>query len=201
MPARPRGRHGADATIGPRIRKRRSRPTRVLERGKMAFAFIGGAAYLMSIEREPMSRSVRFHEFGGPEVLKIEAVVVPPPSPKEVRLQIKAIGLNRSEVLSRSGKAATKITLPAQLGLEAAGLIDALGPDVDGLAVGDRVAVVPGKIGRGYYSELALAPARTIGKIPDNQSWQDAAATLMAFATARTGLIDIASPSKRVGRC
>ncbi len=60
-----------------------------------------------------MSRSVRFHEFGGPEVLKIEDVVVPEPGPKEVRLRIRAIGLNRGEVLMRSGKSATKATLPA----------------------------------------------------------------------------------------
>jgi NADPH:quinone reductase-like Zn-dependent oxidoreductase len=139
-----------------------------------------------------MSRSVRFHEFGGPEVLKIEDVVVPDPGPKEVRLRIKAIGLNRSEVLTRSGKAATKATLPAQLGLEAAGVIEALGSEVDGLAIGDRVAVIPGEMGRGYYGELALAPARTLVKIPHTQSWQDTAATWMAFATAWTGLIDIA---------
>jgi NADPH:quinone reductase-like Zn-dependent oxidoreductase len=139
-----------------------------------------------------MSRSVRFHEFGGPEVLKIEDVVVPDPGPKEVRLLIKAIGLNRSEVLTRSGKAVTKPTLPTQLGLEAAGIIEALGSDVDGLAVGDKVAVIPGEAGRGYYGELALAPARTLVKIPQDQSWQDAAATWMAFATAWTGLIDIA---------
>jgi NADPH:quinone reductase-like Zn-dependent oxidoreductase len=139
-----------------------------------------------------MSRSVRFHEFGGPEVLKIEDVVVPDPGPKEVRLLIKAIGLNRSEVLTRSGKAVTKPTLPAQLGLEAAGIIEALGSDVDGLAVGDRVAVIPGEAGRGYYGEMALAPARTLVKIPQDQSWQDAAATWMAFGTAWTGLIDIA---------
>ena len=139
-----------------------------------------------------MSRSVRFHEFGGPEVLKIEDVVVPDPGPKEVRLRIKAIGLNRSEVLTRSGRAATKATLPAQLGLEAAGAIEALGSDVDGLAVGDRVAVIPGETGRGYYGEVALAPARTLVKVPHSQSWQDAAATWMAFGTAWTGLIEIA---------
>jgi NADPH:quinone reductase-like Zn-dependent oxidoreductase len=139
-----------------------------------------------------MSRSVRFHEFGGPEVLKIEDVVVPEPGPKEVRLRIRAIGLNRGEVLMRSGKSATKATLPAQLGVEAAGVIEAFGSDVDGLAVGERVAVIPGDLGRGYYGEVALAPARTLVKIPPNQSWQDAAATWMAFGTAWTGLVDIA---------
>src|SRR6266478_3275668 len=113
-----------------------------------------------------MSRSVRFHEFGGPEVLKMEDVVVPEPG--------------------------TKATLPAQLGVEAAGVIEAFGSDVDGLAVGERVAVIPGDLGRGYYGEVALAPARTLVKIPPNQSWQDAAATWMAFGTAWAGLIDIA---------
>src|SRR5882757_5448215 len=158
----------------------------------MAFPATGERSTWLSIRESPMSRSVRFHEFGGPDVLKIEDVVVPEPGPKEVRLRIRAIGLNRSEVLTRSGRAATKATLPAQLGLEAAGAIEALGSDVDGLAVGDRVAVIPGEIGRGYYGEVALAPARALVKVPHNQSWQDAAATWMAFATAWTGLIDIA---------
>jgi NADPH:quinone reductase-like Zn-dependent oxidoreductase len=139
-----------------------------------------------------MSRSVRFHEFGGPEVLRIEDVVVPEPGPDEVRLRIKAIGLNRGEILMRSGKAATRPSLPAQLGVEAAGFIEALGSDAKGLAIGDRVAVIPGDLGRGYYGEVALAPARTLVKIPTNQNWQDAAATWMAFGTAWRGLIDIA---------
>jgi NADPH:quinone reductase-like Zn-dependent oxidoreductase len=138
-----------------------------------------------------MPRSVRFHEFGGPDVLKIEDVVVPDPGFKEVRLRVKAIGLNRSEVLTRSGRSATKPTLPAQLGLEAAGLIEAVGSGVEGLAVGDRVAVIPGDMKRGYYGEVALAPARTLVKMPPDQNWQEAAATWMAFATAWTGLIDI----------
>ena len=90
-----------------------------------------------------MSRSVRLHEFGGPDVLKIEDVVVPDPGFQEVRLRVKAIGLNRSEVLTRSGKSAIKPTLPAQLGLEAAGVIEAVGSGVEGFVVGDRVAVIP----------------------------------------------------------
>jgi NADPH:quinone reductase-like Zn-dependent oxidoreductase len=139
-----------------------------------------------------MPRSVRFHEFGGPEVLKIEDVEAPAPGPKEVRLQIKAIGLNRSEVLTRSGRSATKPSLPARLGSEAAGLIEAVGSEVEGFTVGDRVVVVPDAGGRGYYGEFGLAPARTLVKMPDNQSWQDAAATWAAFATVWIGLIDIA---------
>jgi NADPH:quinone reductase-like Zn-dependent oxidoreductase len=138
-----------------------------------------------------MPRSVRIHEFGGPDVLKIEEVAVPDPGPQEVRLRIRAIGLNRSEVLTRSGKAASKPALPAQLGLEAAGEIEAIGPGVEGFAIGDRVAVIPGALNRAYYSEVALAPARVLVKILRDQSWQKAAATWMAFGTAWAGLIDI----------
>jgi NADPH:quinone reductase len=126
-----------------------------------------------------MSRGVRLHEFGGPEVMRIEDVVIPEPGPDEVRLRIRAIGLNRGEILMRSGRAATKAALPAQLGVEAAGVIEALGSDVKGFAIGERVAIIPGDLGRGYYSEAALAPARTLVKMPRGQSWQDAAATWM----------------------
>jgi NADPH:quinone reductase-like Zn-dependent oxidoreductase len=69
-----------------------------------------------------MSRSVRIHEFGGPEVLKIEDIVVPVPESGEVRLRVRAIGLNRSEV------AAVTPPLPSLMGLEAAGEVDAVGP-------------------------------------------------------------------------
>jgi NADPH:quinone reductase-like Zn-dependent oxidoreductase len=138
-----------------------------------------------------MPRSVRIHEFGGPDVLKIEDVAVPDPSSQEVRLRIRAIGLNRSEVLTRSGRAATKPALPAQLGLEAAGEIEAIGPGVEGFAIGDHVAVIPGALNRAFYSEVALAPARVLVKMLRDQSWQKAAATWMAFGTAWAGLVDI----------
>src|ERR1700738_3509061 len=111
---------------------------RVLEGGKNGVSRRRGAIYLVvNRGRAPMSRSVRFHEFGGPEVLRIEDVVIPEPGPDEVRLRIRAIGLNRGEILMRSGKAATRATLPARIGVEAAGVIEALGSDVKGLAVGE----------------------------------------------------------------
>lgn len=138
-----------------------------------------------------MSRSVRLHEFGGPDVLKIEDVIVPDPGAQEVRLRVKAIGLNRSEILTRSGKSAIKPALPAQLGLEAAGVIEAVGSSVEGLVVGDRVAVIPGELNRAYYGEVALAPAWTLVKLSADQTWQEASATWMAFGTAWAGLIDI----------
>jgi NADPH:quinone reductase-like Zn-dependent oxidoreductase len=68
-----------------------------------------------------MSRSVRIHEFGGPEVLKIEDIAVPDPGPGQVRVLVPAIGLNRTEVTFRTGRSAVKPQLPSQIGFEAAG--------------------------------------------------------------------------------
>jgi hypothetical protein len=145
-----------------------------------------------------MSRSVRIHEFGGPEVLKIEDIVVPVPESGEVRSRVRAIGLNRSEVLFRSGRAAVTPPLPSLMGLEAAGEVDAVGPDVDDFAPGDRVSIIPGFSAPGqygYYGEVSLAPARGLVRLPANTSWSDAAATWMAYGTAWAGLIDIAGLS------
>lgn len=140
-----------------------------------------------------MSRSVRIHEFGGPEVLKIEDVTAPEPGDGQVRLRIRAIGLNRTEVTLRSGRSAVKPPLPTQIGFEAAGEIEALGPKVEGFAIGDRVAVIPayGAGTYGFYGEVSLAPARSLVAVPPNFAWEDAAATWAAFATAWAGLIDI----------
>ncbi len=73
---------------------------------------------------ERKTRSVRIHQFGGPGVLRIEDTVVSPPGLGEVPLDIRAIGLNRTEVTLRSGRSPTKPALPALIGWEAAGVID-----------------------------------------------------------------------------
>lgn len=140
-----------------------------------------------------MSRSVRIHEFGGPEVLKIEDVAAPEPGPGQVRLRVRAIGVNRTEVTLRTGRSAVKPQLPTRIGFEAAGEIDALGADVEVFAIGDRVAVIPayGASVYGFYGELSLAPARSLVAVPPNTSWEEAAATWTAFATAWAGFIDI----------
>jgi NADPH:quinone reductase-like Zn-dependent oxidoreductase len=143
--------------------------------------------------RNAMSRSVRIHEFGGPEVLRIEDVTVPEPGPGQVRLRVRAIGLNRTEVTLRTGRSAVKPQLPTQIGFEAAGEIEGLGPDVEGFAIGDRVAVIPayGASAYGFYGEVSLAPARSLVAVPPNVAWEEAAATWTAFATAWAGLVDI----------
>jgi NADPH:quinone reductase-like Zn-dependent oxidoreductase len=90
-----------------------------------------------------MTRSVRIHEFGDADVLRIEDIVIGEPAAGEVRLRVHAIGLNRTEVTLRSGRSPVKPALPSSIGFEAAGVIEALGADVTGFAVGDRVALVP----------------------------------------------------------
>jgi NADPH:quinone reductase-like Zn-dependent oxidoreductase len=141
-----------------------------------------------------MPRSVRFNETGGAEVLQIVDVPIPEPGAGEVRIRVHALGLNRAEVMYRSGAYLQTPTFPAQLGYEAAGVIDAVGPDVGAFTVGDRVAVVPAFsfAEYGLYGELVLAPARAVVKLPDDIPWVDAAATWMAFVTAWGGLVHYA---------
>ena len=140
-----------------------------------------------------MTRSVRIHEFGGPEVLRLEDVVVGEPGAGEVRLRIHAIGLNRTELTLRSGRLPVKPTLPSLIGFEAAGVIDALGPNVSGFSVGDRVALVPAYSSSQYglYGEVSLAPARSLVAIPDSIGFAEAAATWAAFGTAWSGLVAV----------
>ncbi|HEY4039716.1 MAG TPA: alcohol dehydrogenase catalytic domain-containing protein, partial [Burkholderiaceae bacterium] len=84
-----------------------------------------------------MTRVVRFHEFGGPEVLKFEDLAVGEPGAGEMRVRIQAIGLNRAEAAFRSGHYIEKAVLPARLGYEAAGVVEALGSDVSGFQIGE----------------------------------------------------------------
>jgi NADPH:quinone reductase-like Zn-dependent oxidoreductase len=142
-----------------------------------------------------MARVVRFHEMGGPEVLRIEDVSAPEPGPGEVRIQVKAVGLNRADALFRSGNyIEAPASLPAGLGLEAAGFVEALGHGVSGLALGDSVSVVPPTSVARWpaHGELATFPDRLVVKHPASLSWQGAAAVWMQYLTAYGALIDIA---------
>jgi NADPH:quinone reductase-like Zn-dependent oxidoreductase len=140
-----------------------------------------------------MSRSVRIHEFGDAGVLRIEDVEIGAPAAREVRLRIRAIGLNRTEITLRSGRSPAKPALPTGLGFEAAGVIEAIGSDVTGFSVGDRVALVPAYSAAQYalYGEVAIAPARSLVAIPDQVSFVEAAATWAAYGTAWGGLVAV----------
>ncbi len=141
-----------------------------------------------------MARVVRIHQHGGPEVLRIEEVEVPPPAPGEVRIRLRALGLNRADALLRAGTYIEPPALPSGLGLEAAGIVDAVGAGVDGFAPGDAVSVVPpvSMVRWPAYGELVTFPAALVVRHPPSLSWEAAAALWMPYLTAYGALIDIA---------
>ena len=140
------------------------------------------------------ARIVRFYQTGGPEVLKIETVDVPSPSLGEVRIRVKALGLNRAEVMFRSGQYLEQPKFPARLGYEAAGIVESIGSGVEGLAVGDAVSTAPAfsQNQYGVYGELAVVPATAVMKHPPSLSWEQAAAVWMQYLTAYGALVGIA---------
>src|SRR5271166_3314869 len=141
-----------------------------------------------------MAKVVRFHETGGPEVLKIEELEVSPPAQGEIQIRIHALGLNRAESMFRCGQYFEEPKLPARLGYEAAGTVAAIGPGVQGFKVGDAVSIIPSfsQNDYGFYGDLANAPARAVTHHPASLSWVDAAAVWMQYLTAYGALIDIA---------
>ncbi|WP_200959885.1 zinc-dependent alcohol dehydrogenase family protein [Mycobacterium sp. Root135] len=144
---------------------------------------------------EKLSRVVRFHTTGGPEVLTLDDVDVAEPGPGEVRIETRALGLNRAEVMFRTGQYVVDPVFPSLIGYEAAGVIDAVGPQVSGLEVGDAVSVVPAfaMTDYGMHGEVVLAPARAVVKHAAELSWEAAAAAWMQFITAYGGLVDLAA--------
>jgi NADPH:quinone reductase-like Zn-dependent oxidoreductase len=141
-----------------------------------------------------MARVVRFHEVGGPEVLRIEEIEVAPPGNGEVQIRVHALGLNRAEALFRGGRYLEAPKLPARLGYEAAGTVEAVGEGVEGFDVGDAVSTIPSFSLNAYglYGDLANAPAHAVTHHPDSLSWVEAAAVWMQYLTAYGALVDIA---------
>ncbi|WP_419696697.1 zinc-dependent alcohol dehydrogenase family protein [Mesorhizobium muleiense] len=145
-----------------------------------------------------MARVVRFHEHGGPEVLRIENLDIPAPGRGEIQIRVKALGLNRAEALLRSGTYIQTPPLPSGLGLEAAGVVEAVGEAVHGFAPGDAVSVVPPLSMARWpaYGEIATYPAHLVAKHPSSLTWEEAAAVWMQYLTAYGALIDIAKLSR-----
>lgn len=126
------------------------------------------------------ARAVRLAEQGPPSVLKVETVTVPDPGAGEALIRQTAAGINYMDVYQRSGS--YPLQLPSGIGLEAAGVVEAIGPDVTGLAAGDRVAYGGGPIGA--YAERRIMPAARLVRIPDGVTDEQAAAVLMKGMTA-----------------
>ncbi|EKS9798115.1 MULTISPECIES: quinone oxidoreductase family protein [Burkholderia] len=129
-----------------------------------------------------MAHAVRFHETGGPEVLRWEEVDVGDPGPGQVRLRHDAVGLNFADTYFRSGL--YPVPLPAGLGVEAAGVVEAVGPGVTNVAVGDRVTYTGFLNTLGAYSTERLIPAAPLVRLPAGISCETAAAMTMRGLTS-----------------
>lgn len=127
-----------------------------------------------------MPHAIRIHRTGGPEVLQWEAVDVPSPAPGEVRVRHAAVGLNFIDTYHRTGL--YPLPLPAGIGLEGAGTVEALGEGVSELQVGDRVAYAGGPVGA--YAEVRNIPAHRLLKLPDAIGFETAAAMMLQGLTA-----------------
>ncbi|MCQ8190265.1 zinc-dependent alcohol dehydrogenase family protein [Streptomyces rugosispiralis] len=141
-----------------------------------------------------MSRAVRFHQTGGPEVLRLEEIPDPTPGTGEVLIHTRALGLNRAESMFRRGEYGIDPVFPSGLGYEAAGVIAAVGEGVTGFRVGQAVSVVPSFTMTDYpvHGEMVLAPAHAVVAHPERLSFEEAASVWMQFVTAYGGLVDIA---------
>ncbi|HEY5993398.1 MAG TPA: quinone oxidoreductase, partial [Gallionellaceae bacterium] len=133
-----------------------------------------------------MSHAIRIHKTGGPEVLQWEEVAVGAPGPGEIRLKQIAVGLNFIDVYHRTGL--YPMALPFVPGVEAAGVVESVGPGVSHLKPGDRVAY-PMTIGA--YADARLIAADKVVRLPDNISERTAASMMLRGMTARYLIRDI----------
>lgn len=129
-----------------------------------------------------MTRAIRIHAYGGPEVMRWDDVPTPEPGPAEALVHHTAIGLNYIDVYFRTGLYKTPV-LPATLGMEAAGVVRAVGADVNTVRVGDRVAYATGPIGA-YATDRVISADRLV-KLPDSIGDDVAAAMLLQGMTAQ----------------
>jgi len=145
-----------------------------------------------------MSRTIRFAKAGGPEVLEFVETDVPAPGPTEVRIKVKAIGVNRAEAMWRADDYIEPVQFPAGLGYEAAGVVDAVGSDVAGFRAGDEVNVIPSFSMNQYatYGEVIIVPGYAVVKHPKSLSFTEAASIWMMFVTAYGALIEDAKVTK-----
>jgi NADPH:quinone reductase-like Zn-dependent oxidoreductase len=139
-----------------------------------------------------MPKIVRFHEKGSADVLRLEDMPLSEPGYQEVRLKVEAIGLNRAEVMFRQGRYLEEPVFPSRIGYEAAGTVDALGPGVSDIHLGDRVSTIPSfSVGKyGVYGESAIVPSHAVAAYPDNLSPVEGAAIWMQYMTAYGALVE-----------
>jgi NADPH:quinone reductase-like Zn-dependent oxidoreductase len=138
-----------------------------------------------------VSRTIKFTKAGEPDVLEFIEAQLPAPGPGEVRIKVKAIGINRADSMWRNDKYVEPVKFPAGLGYEAAGVVEAVGKDVTDFGVGDAVSTIPAFSLNRYstYGEVVLAPVHAVVKHPETLSFVEAASIWMMFLTAYGALI------------
>jgi len=140
------------------------------------------------------TKLIRFNQTGGSGVLRIDEVALPEPRGKDVLIKVEALGLGRTDVLWRSGRYVEEPIFPARIGYDAAGRIQAVGPNVVGLSVGDRVSTFPAVSLRDYgaHGENILYPDQALLRYPENLSPAEAAAVNTGLFTAYFALVELA---------
>src|SRR6476646_11687414 len=128
-----------------------------------------------------MSRAIRFHETGGPEVLKLETVEVGDPGPGQARVRHTFVAVNCIDVYFRTGQ--YPLQLPNGIGSDAVGVVEAVGPGVTDIRVGDRVGYLIGP--QGAYADVRIMPADVMLPLPDGVSDRTASALMMKGMTAQ----------------
>ena len=139
-----------------------------------------------------MPKAVLFDELGGADVLRVAEVPELEPTEGEVRIAVEALGINRAEILFREGRYHDKPVFPSRIGYEACGAIDAVGPGVEDLVVGDRVSTIPcfSMVEHGVCGEQAVVPAFAAARYPAHLTSVKAAAIWMAYMTAYGAIVE-----------
>lgn len=131
-------------------------------------------------------KAIRIHQFGGPEVLKLEDAPAPQPDTGQVVIKVRAAGVNPVEAYIRTGTYASKPNLPYTPGMDAAGVVAAVGHDVARVKIGDRVYTTGSKTGT--YAEQALCDESTVHLLPEHVSFEQGAAMGVPYGTAYRAL-------------
>jgi NADPH2:quinone reductase len=139
------------------------------------------AGFAPDLREDIMSKAVRIDQHGGPEQLKVVDLSVGEPGPGEIRIRHHAVGLNFIDVYHRTGL--YQLPMPATLGMEAAGVVEAVGPGVSHLKPGDRAAYASHP--PGSYCEARVMPAKCVCKLPDGIGFDTGAAMMLKGLTAQ----------------
>jgi NADPH:quinone reductase-like Zn-dependent oxidoreductase len=134
---------------------------------------------------------VRFHKIGGPEVLQFDELPLPVPARDEVRLRVKAIGLNRAENMFLRDRYLESPVLPSTNGYEASGIVEAVGPGVDTSWIGKNASTTPAfsLTQYGVYGEVAIVPIHAVAEYPAKLSYEEGTSIWMQYITAYGALI------------